>query len=197
MEETRLKYLEQQNIELMRNNHILMNKLIEKRNDNILNILSYNSKYLSKVSDRIEEEICIEDIKLELTEREYINLSIDKNYLINIFTRYYIGRCVIECNNVNKMEFLIKSNNVWKLDKDGIYIKKNIINPLLKRMHKFLNDRMIDLSCDGKEVEMSELLNYQKGINNIILMGNDKVQNMMLKRIGSVCILENLIRKLR
>jgi hypothetical protein len=100
-----------------------------------------------------------------------------------------INKSGVRCMDFNRLKFGVKVGESWVSDTTGNILRDKFIKPITKRAYQCLNQWMTELTEQGN-VPTEDIKKYQKGIENIRALNDDKMQNKILKRLGSNCMID-------
>jgi hypothetical protein len=111
--------------------------------------------------------------------------------LVNTFIDTNLINASVRCVDATRLKFTLKSEDSWIIDTNGEIIKEKVIKPLTEKAYKFINDKMKHIiAIHGNNISTDEIIKYQKGIENIKKLGEDIMQNKILKKFGSKCMID-------
>ena len=111
--------------------------------------------------------------------------------LVNTFIGTNLKKAGVRCLDATRLRFTLKGEDNWIIDTSGEIIKEKAIKPITERAYNFINNRMSKMIIThGNNISTDEIIVYQRGIENIKSLGEEKLQNKILKKFGSKCMID-------
>jgi hypothetical protein len=151
-----------------------INYLIKNHPDN-LSFYSYN---LDTIPDN--------DLAMIATNPKHLS-----KVLVTTFIGTDLRKAGIRCLDATRLRFSLKGEEGWVIDISGEIIKEKAIKPITEKAYQFINNRMKQIiDKRGNNISTDEIIAYQKGIENIKKLSEDLMQNKILKKFGSKCMID-------
>jgi ribosomal protein S10 len=186
----RLIYLEQnkQNIEKILEKSLENNNIVAKTTKKSISAINYLIKNCA--NSHSIESYNIDSIK----NNDLLKIAFNPKHMGVVITNLCvtidgIDKSGIRCMDYNRLKFGVNIGGSWVTDTTGNIIKDKIIKPVKDKAYKCLNQWMTELTTRGN-VPTEDIKKYQKGIENIRALDDDKMQNIILKKLGSNCMID-------
>jgi hypothetical protein len=186
----RLIYLEQnkQNMEKILEKSLENNNIVAKTTKKSISAINYLIKNCA--NSHSIESYNIDSIK----NNDLLKIAFNPKHMGVVITNLCvtidgIDKSGIRCMDYNRLKFGVNIGGSWVTDTTGNIIKDKIIKPVKDKAYKCLNQWMTELTTRGN-VPTEDIKKYQKGIENIRALDDDKMQNIILKKLGSNCMID-------
>jgi hypothetical protein len=175
-----------------------MKKILEKSLENNNIVAKTTKKSVSAINYLIKHcanSHSIESYNIDsIKNNDLLKIAFNPKHMGVVLTNLCItidgiDKSGIRCMDYNRLKFGVNIGGNWVTDTTGNIIKDKIIKPVKDKAYKCLNQWMTELTTKGN-VPTEDIKKYQKGIENIRALDDDKMQNIILKKLGSNCMID-------
>jgi protoporphyrinogen oxidase len=193
----KVKYLEKnkQSMEKILERSLENNKLSLENNNIVAKTSKKSISAINYLIKNCADCSSIESYDLDsIQDSELLKIAFNPKHMGNVITNVCvisngIDKSGIRCMDFNRLKFGVNVGGSWVTDTTGNIIRDKFIKPITKKAYRCLNKWMSDLTIQGN-VPTEDIKKYQKGIENIRSLDDDKIQNKVLKRLGSNCMID-------